>query len=96
MNIERFHNELAMRLGYERIVKDKRISISVEESDEPCVVLTLQSGEVIRIKASAKSDDAKLQTYPEMRDEIRKVSDAVHKAYIESTKGLCIFSNDKQ
>ena len=49
MNIERFHNEMAMRLGYERIVKDKRISISVEESDEPCVVLTLQSGEVIKI-----------------------------------------------
>ena len=31
MNIERFHNELALRLGYERIVKDKRILISVEE-----------------------------------------------------------------
>lgn len=30
MNIERFHNEIAMRLGYERIVKDKRISISVK------------------------------------------------------------------
>ena len=35
MNIERFHNQLAMRLGYERIVKDNRISISVEESDGP-------------------------------------------------------------
>ena len=34
MNIERFHNELTMRLGYERIVKDKRILISVEESDD--------------------------------------------------------------
>ena len=38
MNIERFHNELAMWLGYKRIVKDKRISISVEESDTPCVI----------------------------------------------------------
>ena len=88
MNIERFHNELAMRLGYERIVKDKRISISVEESDDPCVILTLQSGEVIRIKASAKSDDAELQTYPEMRDEIKAVFDAVHRAYIKSSKEL--------
>lgn len=42
MNIERFHNELAMRLGYERIVKDKRILISVDESDDPCVTLEVQ------------------------------------------------------
>lgn len=41
MNIERFHNELTMWLGYERIVKDKRFSISVEESDVPCVMLIL-------------------------------------------------------
>ena len=37
MDIERFHNELAMRLGYERIVKDKRILITVEDSDDPWV-----------------------------------------------------------
>ena len=77
-----------MRLDYERIVKDKRISISVEESDEPCVVLMLQSDEVIRIKASAKSDGAELQAYPEMRDEIKAVFDAVHQAYIKSSKEL--------
>ena len=50
-----------MRLGYERMVKDKRISISVEESDEPCVILTLQNGEVIRIEASDKQYGTKLQ-----------------------------------
>lgn len=49
-------------------MKDKRISFSVEEFDESCVILTLLSGEVIRIKATAKSDNAELQTYPEMRD----------------------------
>ena len=38
MNIERFHNELAMRLGYERIVKDK---IAIETSEEPMVTLRL-------------------------------------------------------
>ncbi len=61
MNIERFHNEMAMRLGYERIVKDKRISISVGESNEPCVILTLQSGEVITIKPSDKPNDGSVQ-----------------------------------
>lgn len=49
MNIERLHTELAMRLGYERIVKDKRNLISADESDELCVILTLRSDEVITI-----------------------------------------------
>ena len=48
-NKERFHNELAMRLGDERIVKDKRILISVEESDDPIVMLKVEDGEDIRI-----------------------------------------------
>jgi len=91
MNIERFHNELAMRLGYERIVKDKRISISVEESAEPCVILTLQSGEVIRIKASDKQDGTKLQTHPAMQNEFREVYEAVHQAYKESIRSLLNF-----
>lgn len=52
MNIERFHNELAMRLGYERIVKDKRILITVEESDDPVVTLKVQGCEDIRFRAS--------------------------------------------
>lgn len=89
MNIERFHNELAMRLGYECIVKDKRFSISVEESEELCVILTLQGGEVIRMKASAKFDDAVFQTHPEMQYEIRNVYDTMRQAYIECTRGLC-------
>jgi len=94
MNIERFHNELAMRLGYECIVKDKRFSISVEESEEPCVLLTLQSGEVIRMEASTRLDDAVLQTHPEMQYEIRNVYDAMRQAYIKSTRGLCMLNLD--
>ena len=31
-NIDRFHNELTMRLGYERIMKD---TITIHESEEP-------------------------------------------------------------
>ena len=42
MNIERFHNELAMRLGYDCIVNEKRIHISVEDSDNPWVILKVQ------------------------------------------------------
>ncbi len=31
MNKERFHNHLALNLGYERIVNDKRITIEVDD-----------------------------------------------------------------
>ena len=41
-NKERFHNTLALSLGYERIVKDRRITIEVEESDDPWVTLKFQ------------------------------------------------------
>ena len=38
-------------------MKDKRISISVEESDDPCVILTVQGGDdKIRFNASDVSD----------------------------------------
>ena len=55
MDIERFHNELAMRLGYERIVKDKRILISVEESEDPVVTLMILGYDDFRFKASCSS-----------------------------------------
>ena len=36
---ERFHNVLALLLGYERIVKNERLSIEVDESDNSWVTL---------------------------------------------------------
>ena len=90
MDIERFHNELAMRLGYERIVKDKRILIFVEESDNPLVMLTIDGSVEIRLLASEKLprvESLKIQI-PDMRDEIKLISDAAHHAYIESTREL--------
>ena len=82
MNIERFHNELAMRLGYERIVKDKRILISVEESDAPVVTLKVQGCEDIRFKAS----DDTLKVVLENQKEIMEIVDAAHQAFQKSTR----------
>ena len=82
MNIERFHNELALRLGYERIVKDKRILISVEESDDPWVVLKVQGHGDIRFKASSNTEDVDVTSWTGMNDEIQVIADAVHQAYI--------------
>ena len=82
MNIERFHNELAMRLGYERIVNDKRILISVEESDDPVVTLKVQGGEDIRLKASGNTECI----VPESPKEISMIADAIHLAYLEANR----------
>jgi hypothetical protein len=86
MNKERFHNALALSLGYERIIKDKRITIEVDDSEDPWVTLKFQgASETIRFKASAKEDDAVSEKIPAMQDEIINIADAVHQAYIQAT-----------
>ena len=85
MDIERFHNELAMRLGYERIVSDKRILISVEESDDPVVTIRVQGYKDIKFKAS---DGAEGVSY-ENQHGIKDIVDAAHQAYNEANK--CLF-----
>ena len=80
MNRERFHNALALSLGYERIVKDKRITIQVDDSDDPWVTLKFQGcPEVVRLKASGEADVAAWA--PGMYKEIKVIADAVHQAF---------------
>ena len=88
MNIERFHNELAMRLGYERIVNDKRILISVEESDDPVVTLKVQGGEDIQFKASAGAERVKSASGNVMQDEIESIFLATQQAYKQAIKSF--------
>jgi hypothetical protein len=83
---ERFHNALALSLGYERIVKDKRITIQVDDSDDPWVILKLEgSPEAIRFKASGEADSAEFKVDTECDNEIKYIVDAVHQAYIQAT-----------
>ena len=96
MDIERFHNELAMRLGYERIVENKRIQISIEESDDPWLTLKIDGNEDIRFKASDVLEEVDFLKTPEMCDEIKQISDAVHYAYIESTKELALHRQSRE
>ena len=89
MNKERFHNALALSLGYERIVKDKRITIEVDDSDDPWVALKFQGcPEVVRFKASGEADAAFVKKIPAMQDEIDYIIDAVHQAFIEANKAF--------
>lgn len=86
-NKERFHNALALSLGYERIVKDKRITIEVDDSDDPWVTLKLPGcSEVVRCRASNEADSAFMEKIPVMQDEIHNIIASVHQAYIEACK----------
>ena len=73
-----------MRLGYELIVNDKRILISVEESDDPVVTLKVLGCDDIRFKASDDTKNIELENQNEVRD----IVDAVHQAYIGASRCL--------
>ena len=82
---ERFHNALALSLGYERIVKDKRITIEVDEADDPWVTLKIQGHpDVVRFKASDDTNEVELNSIPAMQEDIKQIFDAVHQAYIQA------------
>lgn len=82
---ERFHNALALSLGYERIVKDKRINIEVNDSDDPWVTLRFQGcPEVVSFKASGEADAVEKEMVPEMQSEVKVIIDVVHQAYQEA------------
>ncbi len=84
---ERFHNALALSLGYERIVKDKRITIAVDDSDDPWVALKFQGcPEVIRFRASGEADTTLPEKIPAMQDEVNSIVASVHQAYLEAIK----------
>ena len=86
MNKERFHNALALSLGYERIVKDKRITIEVDEADDPWVTLKIQGHpDAVCFKASGDANDVELNSIPAMHEEIKIIAEAVHQAYIQAT-----------
>ena len=75
MNTERFHNELAMRLGYARILKE---AVTIEESEDSTVTLRVQGYEDISFKPSEGPEAVDAQVLPELRE----IIDAVRQAYI--------------
>ena len=86
MNIERFHNELAMRLGYERILKNN-IRISVEESDDILVTLKTLGHDDIKFKFSDNTDEANPSDFS---DDMLDVVNIVREAFNQSSKGIPI------
>ena len=93
MNKEHFHNQLALNLGYQRIVNDKRINISIEDKsylDDVMISIHVDGfSKPICYKASEGFSQIDMDCLDENDyDSIKTIADAVHKAYLEANKPL--------
>lgn len=91
MNKERFHNQLALNLGYQRIVNDKRINISIDDKQYPDDVMVSIAidglPKPICYKASEDLSQNDLDCLGERGyEDIKTIIDALHQTYIESIK----------
>lgn len=91
MNKERFHNQLALNLGYQRIVKDKRINIGIDEkqsSDDVLISISITgfSTPICYMASKGLSQDDLDCLDENGFDNIKTIVDAVHQAYVESCK----------
>lgn len=89
-NKDRFHNQLALNLGYQRIVNDKRINISINDKlypDDVMVSISIDGfSKPICFKASEGLSQNDMDCLDENGyDNIKRIVDAVHQAYIHAT-----------
>ena len=90
---DRFHNQLALNLGYQRIVNDKRININIDDKQYPDDVLISISvdgfSKPICYKASEGLSQNDMDRLGENGyEDIKIIIDAVHQAYIQATTNL--------
>lgn len=88
---DRFHNQLALNLGYQRIVNDKRINICIDDKRYPDDVMVSISvddfSKPICYMASEGLSQNDLDCLGDNGyEDIKKIVDAMHQAYIESTR----------
>lgn len=89
-NKDRFHNQLALNLGCQRIVNDKRINISIDDDQRPDDVVVSISidgfSKPICYKASEGLSQIDMDCLDENGNEsINIIIDAVHQAYNEAS-----------
>ena len=83
---DRFHNALALNLGYQRIVNDKRINISIDDKQYPDDVMISMNIDGFSSPICYKASEGLSQKGMDCLDEndydnIRVIIDAVHQAY---------------
>ena len=95
MNKDRFHNQLALNLGYQRIVKDKHVNISIDDkkyADDAMVSISIDGfSKPICYMASeglglSQNDMDSLDENG--YDNIKTIIDAVHQAYIAAERAF--------
>ena len=90
-NKDRFHNQLALNLGYQRIVKDKRINISIDDKQYPDDVMISISVEGISRSICYKASEGLSQRNDYAgggNDDIKLIIDAVNDAYSEAKRAF--------
>ncbi len=90
---DRFHNQLALNLGYQRIVNDKRINICIDDeqySDDVMISIKIDGfSSPICYKVSEGLSQNGLDCLDENGyDDIKIIIDAVHQAYIQANKAF--------
>ena len=83
---DRFHNQLALNLGYKRIVNDKRINISIDDKQYPDDVMVSISIDGFSKPICYKASEGFNQNGMDCLDEggckdLKVIVDAVHQAY---------------
>lgn len=90
MNKEKFHNALAMDLGYEQMVNDNRYIIIVDDNaDDPKVIIKNADGNNLLSFNVSEVEGMKqkciLDNDLDANKKLNKILDAVHQAYIQAT-----------
>ena len=90
-NKDRFHNQLALTLGYQRIVNDKRINISIGDKLYPNDVLVSIAIDGFSRPICYKASEGLSQDDMDSLDkngyeDIKVIVDAVHQAYIDANR----------
>ncbi len=93
MNKERFHNQLALNLGYQRIVNDKHINISIDDkqySDDVMVSISIDGFSTpICYKASKGLSQNDMDCLDDKGyEDIKMIADAVHQAYVAAERAF--------
>lgn len=83
-NKERFHNQLALNLGCERILKDTRYSIKVEYNEQGTPVVSIMGLNNERIVFNA-SENVEMDKGTDLTPDIKQIYDAVRQAYIQAS-----------
>ena len=90
MNKDRFHNQLALNLGYQRIINDKRINICIDDkqyADDVMISISIDgflSPICYKVSEGLSKDD--MDSLDENgHDDIKMIVFAVQQAYIRAT-----------